>query len=155
MEPEEASSDLQQRSSSQKLKHRNGSKTEGQTDKLREKSCKKCLSVTSVTWFLSIKVSSASHQSVSPLIDQSCWNLTTHTHTAEGWECLSVCLSQSADPGIRFRIVLLKFYRGLSEHLPTELNSPGAVTVKVRPKPSNTSRNTAKLRTHLSLLLIW
>lgn len=46
-----------------------------------EKSHKKCLSVTSVTWFLSIKVSSSSHQLVSPLSDRSCRNLTTHTHT--------------------------------------------------------------------------
>lgn len=46
-----------------------------------EKSCKKCLPVTPVTWFLSIKVSSSSHQLPSPLSDQSCWNFTTHTYT--------------------------------------------------------------------------
>lgn len=82
MEPEEAASDLQQHSSSKKLSTQTSQRLrDKQLINSGEKSCKKCLSVTSVTLFLSIKVSSSSHQSVSPLSDQSCWNSTKHTHT--------------------------------------------------------------------------
>lgn len=151
MEPKETASDLWRRSlSSLKTVHWDQSKTGGHpAHKHQGQNLIKNVSLSRhpqnpttnvkknyVNSFLSNSASSSSHQPASPLCG--------HTHTAGFFQLR----------GVTFQIVLLTFYCGLSEHLPTEFNYQGAVTVEVRPKLSNMSWNARVTGTRLSLLLL-